>query len=112
VDSTRQNKVSRLIQKELGEIFRKESRNLFAGAFITVTGVRVSPDLSTAKVYLSFLAVKDKDALLKSIKDQAKDIRHRLTIVVGKQLRITPELIFYIDDSLDYVEKIEKLLKK
>jgi len=112
MDSTRQNKVSRLIQKELGEIFRKESRDLFGGAFITVTGVRVSPDLSTAKIYLSFLAVKDKPALLKLIKDQGKDLRHRLSMVVGKQLRVTPELLFYIDDSLDYAEKIDKLLKK
>ena len=109
--SIRQSKVSRLIQKELAEIFRSEARNLFKGAFITVTIVRLSPDMGLAKVYLSIMD-KDKEAVLKNITLQTKEIRKRLGLKVGKQLRITPELAFYIDDSLDYAMHIEELLKK
>lgn len=112
MESTRQLKVSSLLQKELALIFQRGSKDLFLGAFITVTGVRMSPDLAVAKVYLSFLAVKDKEKLLTHIKTQTKEIRKKLGEKVGKQLRIVPELIFYIDDSLDYVDKIEKLLKQ
>lgn len=111
MDSIRQNKVAKLVQKELAEIFRGESRNLFGGAFITVTVVRMSPDMGLAKAYLSIMN-KDKDAVLKNVNSQVKEIRRRLGNAVGKQLRITPELAFYIDDSLDYAMKIEGLLNK
>jgi len=112
MDSTRLSKVSRLLQKDLGEIFQQESRNLFGGAFITVTVVRVSSDLSIAKVYLSLFMTNDKEALLKSIKAQTKEVRKRLGLRIGKQVRVVPNLDFYIDDSLDYAMKIEELLKK
>ena len=85
---------------------------MFGGAFITITGVKVSPDLGVAKIYLSFLAVKDKEALLAKIKDQVKEIRKHLGLRIKHQLRIVPELIFYIDDSLDYADRIDQLLKK
>lgn len=112
MDSVRQQKVNKLVQKELAEIFRSEARNLFGGAFITVTVVRVSPDLGVAKVYVSIMATKDKAAIFELIKEQVHPIRKRLGMAVGKQLRIVPELHFYLDDSLDYAMKIESLLKK
>jgi ribosome-binding factor A len=113
MESLRQQKVNKLLAKELAEIFRAESRSLFSGGFITVTGVRVSPDLSSAKVYLSIMGgTKDKEAIFKMIKDQTNVVRKKLGMIVGKQLRIVPELMFYIDDSLDYAMKIDALLKK
>ena len=112
MESVRQQRVSKLLQKELAEIFRSESRNLFGGAFITVTILRISPDLGLAKVYLSIMATKDRDAIFKLVVDQTSIIRKRLGGIIGKQLRIVPVLQFYIDDSLDYAMKIEGLLKK
>ena len=112
MESLRQQKVNKLLAKELAEIFRSESRSLFGGGFITVTGVRISPDLGLAKVYLSIMANKDKNVVFKLIQDQSSVIRKKLGLVVGKQLRIVPELMFYIDDSLDYAMKIDALLKK
>lgn len=111
MDSIRQSKVNKLLLKELSELFRSESRNLFGGAFITVTVVRVSPDLGLAKVYLSIMGNNSKTAL-KMIEEKNKDIRRRVGNALGKQLRVIPELHFYIDDSLDYAMKIEELLKK
>lgn len=112
METTRQKKVARLIQKELGEIFQRESKTMFCGAFITVTGVRMSPDLSVAKAYLSLFAVKDRNALMLDIKKQTKEIRTKMSEKIKKQVRIIPNLDFHIDDSLDYAEKIENLLKK
>lgn len=112
MDSVRQQRINKLVQKELAEIFREESRNLFGGAFITVTQVRVSADLGIAKVYISIMATKDRDAIFKLVEEQKAPIRKRLGNLVGKQLRIVPELHFYLDDSLDYAMKIESLLKK
>jgi ribosome-binding factor A len=112
MESLRQQKVNKLLAKELAEIFRSEARSLFGGGFITVTTVRVSPDLSSAKVYLSIMATKDRQAIFKLVESQNKVIRKQLGLIVGKQLRIVPELMFFIDDSLDYAMKIEELLKK
>lgn len=112
MESVRQLKVNKLLQKELAEIFRSEARNLFGGAFITVTTVRVSPDLSSAKVYISIMATKDRDAIFKLINEQNHVIRKQLGLIIGKQLRIVPTLQFFLDDSLDYAMKIEELLKK
>ena len=112
METLRQQKVSKLLQKELAEIFRSESRTMFGGAFITVTTVRVSPDLSSAKVYLSIMIAKERKATLKLVEDQYRVIRKRLGGAVGKQLRIVPTLQFFIDDSLDYALKIDELLKK
>ena len=111
MDSTRQNKVARLLQKELGEIFQRESMNLFRGALISVTVVRVAPDLSFAKVFVSIFAPsKDEEKLFKSIQDNTKKIRQLLAQKVAKQLRIIPELAFHIDDSIAYEENITRLL--
>ncbi len=111
MDSIRQSKVNKLLLKELSELFRAESRNLFGGAFITVTVVRVTPDLGLAKVYLSIMGKNAKE-VMKLVDEKNKDIRRRVGNALGKQLRVIPELHFYIDDSLDYAMKIEELLKK
>jgi len=84
----------------------------FDGLFITVTLVRMSPDLGVAKVYLSFMTVKDTDAALKVVKKERNWTRHTLAGVIGKQVRRIPELQFYIDDSLDYYDAVEKALKE
>jgi len=111
MESTRQKKVARLIQKELANYFLRQSKTLYAGAFITVTTVRMSPDLGHARVYLSLFKSDDPKALLNQITEEKKDIRRQLGEMVRKQLRIVPDLEFYIDDSLDYFENIERLLK-
>lgn len=115
MDSVRQQKVSRLLQKELGEYFRANSRELFGGALITVTVVRISPDMSVAKAYLSLFIVGNKfgkEELLTAINEQKREVRKYISMITKSQLRIVPELIFYVDDSLDYAEKIDSLLKK
>ncbi|HQQ94841.1 MAG TPA: 30S ribosome-binding factor RbfA [Bacteroidia bacterium] len=112
MESLRQQKVSKLLARELAEIFRSEARSLFGGGFISVTQVRISPDLSVAKVYVSIMATKDRQAIFQLIQDQNHQIRKRLGAIVGKQLRIVPELHFFIDDSLDYAMRIDSLLKK
>jgi len=110
MESTRQSKVSRLIQKDLSEIIRLETRNLFGGSMISVTVVRMSPDLGTAKVYLSVFPSNKAEDVLHEIKVNTKLLRGALGRKVGKQLRIVPNLVFYIDDSLDYIDHIDKLL--
>jgi ribosome-binding factor A len=110
MESTRLQKVSRLIQKELGTLFQRESLTLCNGKMVTVTRVRVTPDLGVAKVYISIFPSDQTEETLLHIKNQTKAIRHKLGHNVRNQLRILPELIFYIDDSLDYIEKIEKLI--
>jgi ribosome-binding factor A len=112
MDSQRQLKVSRLIQKELGEIFQRETKIFFGPALITVTQVRVSPDLGVAKVYVSLFNVPDNKALLESIKVHTKEIRMKLSDRIKKQVRIIPNLVFFHDDSLDYAMRIDELLKK
>lgn len=112
MDTIRQQKINALLKRELAIIFQQESRNLFLGKFITVTQVRVTPDLGLAKVYVSIMTSMDKEADLKMIREQDWKVRKKLADVVGKQLRKMPELAFYIDDSLDYYEQIDSLLKK
>jgi ribosome-binding factor A len=110
--STRQNKVARLIQKELGDIFQRESKVLFSGKMISVTVVRITPDLGLARIYLSiFPSDKNKDPLFE-VNENIPRLRHELGNRIRHQLRVVPELVFIIDDSLDYVENIERLLKK
>ncbi len=112
MESTRQQKVGRLIQKELADIFQRESRNMFFGKMISITVVRVTPDLALAKAYISVFPSGDNKAVLKEVRINNSKIRGQLGRKVGKQLRIIPELEFYIDDSLDYIDNINKLLDK
>ena len=110
MDSKRQQKFSRLIQKDLGEIFQKETRDLFEGAFITVTEVKVSPDLAIARVYLSMMLVKDKAGLLEDIKEKGKAIRKTLADRIRHQVRIIPALHFFLDETADYAAKMDALI--
>jgi ribosome-binding factor A len=110
--STRQNKISRLVQKELADYFQKESLSSYKGKLISVTVVRVTRDLSIAKVYLSVFPQDGMNEVLENIRLSSKQIRGNLGKRVGQQLRIIPNLEFFIDDSLDYISKIDGLLKK
>lgn len=111
MESTRQQKISRLIQKDLGAIFQEQARNHFSGALITVTKVSVTKDLSLAKIYLSLFATKDKNALLEKIRTRSREVRHDLGTRVRNQLRVIPDLQFFLDDSLDYIDNIDHLLQ-
>ena len=105
----RQNKVARVIQKDIADIFQKEMRNAFGSGLISVTHVFMSPDLSFAKIYLSLFGVPDKAKTLALVRKQVKEIRRFLGMRVGKQLRIVPEIAFFIDESADYADKMEKV---
>ncbi|MDR2868792.1 MAG: 30S ribosome-binding factor RbfA [Bacteroidales bacterium] len=111
MDNTRQQKIAKLIQKELADIFLQDGLALYK-SMITVTKTTVSSDLSIARGYLSLFQAADPDAVMKEIRTNTKDIRFRLGQKVKHQLRIVPQLEFFIDDSLDYLEKIEKLLQQ
>ncbi|HBG24262.1 MAG: ribosome-binding factor A [Bacteroidetes bacterium GWF2_41_61] len=111
-ESTRQHKVSRQLQRDLSEIFREKGTSVFKGTMITVTSVRISPDLSVARVFLSIFPSAKSAEVFKIVQDTSKALRGELGKRVSKQLRIVPDLVFIIDDSLDYVERIEELLKK
>jgi len=111
MESTRLSKVSRLLQKELGEYFQRQSRADFEGAMITVTIVRVTPDLGIAKVYLSLFPPEMREKVIGIIRERAKSIRHDLWQRIRHQIRVIPELQFFVDDSLDYIDKIDNLLR-
>lgn len=111
MDSIRQNKVARLIQRDLSGMFQQECKEFIQGAMLSVTTVRVSPDLSYAKIYVSIFPSEQVEAVMKSLEEHTKTIRFILGKKVGKQMRIVPELRFFVDDSLDYIDKINDLLK-
>ena len=125
MQSTRQNKISRLIQQDLGDIFLREMKPVLGNSLITVTRVRITPDLSIARVHISIMPIGDipasgsqpaqpapKQGIIDAILTHSSDIRRRLGLREGRQLRIIPQLDYFLDDSLDYVENIERLLKQ
>ncbi|MDR0365013.1 MAG: 30S ribosome-binding factor RbfA [Bacteroidales bacterium] len=112
MESQRQQKIARLLQKDLGEILSEKARNNYGNVLITVTKVHVTSDLSIAKIYLSLFAVADKKALLKGIQNSHKEIRLLLGNRIRHQLRVVPELAFFEDDTLDYIENIDNLLRQ
>ena len=112
MESTRQKKVARLILKELSQIFNIESTNILGPIMISITSVRISPDLAYANIFLSIFPVNNLDQALIKIKKSSPTIRKKLGIAVRNQLRVVPELNFFIDDSAEYAEEIDKLLKK
>ena len=112
MDSIRQNKVSRLIQRELSNLFQHELAHLTKGTMVTVTVVRVTPDLSLAKVYLSLFPPNNREESMKTIKLHSKEIRSKVGNNLRNNLRKIPDFVFYLDDSLDYAERIDDLLKK
>jgi len=111
METTRQNKISRLIQKDMADILQKEGKDLFHGVLISVTKVRVTSDLSIARIYLSIYPSDKGAAILLEVKKIHARLRGLLGQKVGKQLRIVPQLDFHLDDSLDYLDNIDRLLK-
>lgn len=111
MQETRQNRISRLLQKELSLIFQSQTRQMH-GVMVSVTRVKVSPDLGICTAYLSIFPSERADELLNNIQQNTATIRYDLGQRVRNQLRIIPELRFFIDDSLDYMEHIDELLKK
>ena len=110
--TTRQQKVARQIQKDLAEIIRARGMAAYDGAMVTVSGVKISPDLALAKVYVSIFPSAKAQDVMQRLQDETSRLRGELGRRVAKQLRIVPEIAFYLDDSLDYVEHIDELLKK
>ena len=110
MQETRQNKIARLVQKELSMIFQQQTRAMH-GVMVSVTRTKISPDLSICTAYLSVFPSEKGEDILKNIKANEKTIRYDLGQRVRYQLRIIPELRFFIDDSLDYIERIDELLK-
>lgn len=110
MSTTRQQKVSRMLQKELGDYFQKHGSEITGGKMVTVTVVRISPDLSVARVYVSIFPFNRQEDMLSSITEQARTIRHEMGRRMKNQLRHIPEFVFFLDDSLDYIERIDNLL--
>ncbi len=110
--STRQNKISRLVQREMADIFLKLNKSNYAGKLITVSQVRVTKDMGIARIYLSVYPSQFGNEIIADIQQNNKSLRGELGRRIGKSVRIIPELEFYIDDSLDYIEHIDDLLNK
>ena len=111
MQETRQNKITRLLQKELSLIFQEQTRSMH-GVMVSVTRAKISPDLSICTAYLSIFPSERGEELIQNITRNEKQIRYELGTRIRHQMRIVPELRFFIDDSLDYIERIDELLKK
>ena len=111
IEGKRQKQVAAVLEKELNEIFQRLGLTMLQGGMVSIAGVKITPDLFDARIYLSFFKVNDPIATLKIIQDRTWEIKKELTARVRHQLRSMPQLNFYIDDTLDYVDKIEKLFK-
>lgn len=111
METTRQQKIARLIQKELSDIFQKETKGMH-GVLISVSTVRISPDMSVCRAYLSVFPSEKSAEIVHNINENVRSVRYELGTRVRHQLRIIPELKFFVDDSLDYIDNIDRLLKK
>jgi ribosome-binding factor A len=111
-ETKRQKQVASLLNQELNGIFLRLGLNMMEGGMVSIAKVTITPDLFEARIYLSFFQIKDHDALLQKIKDRAWEIKKELTASVRHQLRSMPQLQFFIDDTLEYVFKMEELFKE
>lgn len=111
METKRQQKFGRQIQKDLSDIFQKEFKEIFGKGLVTVTEVKISPDLSVARCYLSFLLIDDKESVMDELDNRNKAIRNALAIRIRKQARIIPNLVFFLDDTAAYAAKIEALFE-
>lgn len=111
-EGKRQKQVGAVIEKELNDIFRRLGLAMVDGGMVSISAVRITPDLLEARVYLSFYKVEQPAKLLKHIEDRSWEIRKELTARVRHQLRIMPQLKFFLDDTLEYVDRMEKLFKE
>lgn len=109
MESKRQKQVAKQIQKDLGEIFQRDLKSMFGGAFVTIAEVKLTPDLGIARVYLSFLNSNNKDEIITTVRENTKKIRGLFGNKAKSQLRIIPSFQFYIDDTAEYAQKIENL---
>ena len=112
MDSTRQQKIARQIQRDIAEILQKEMADTLRGTLVTVTTVRISPDLAYAKIYISIFPFDRSEEMLAAIKEKSWYVRKLLGSRIRNQLKIVPELEWFIDDSLEYIENIDNLLKE
>ena len=111
-DSKRQKQVGKLVQQEMSDIFQREGMSIVQGGMVSVSKVSMTPDLLEARIYLSLFQIKDQKALLKEIRERKSEWRNMLGQRVKNQLRRVPELTFFVDDTLDYVFKMEEVFKK
>ena len=111
-EGKRQKQVAGLIQEELNAIFQRMGLTMMNGGMVSISGVKITPDLLEARIYLSLFQVNDQEATMKRIEEKAWEIKKELTSRIAKQLRRMPELRFFLDDTLDNVYKMEELLKK
>ncbi|MBC9911331.1 30S ribosome-binding factor RbfA [Chitinophaga sp. G-6-1-13] len=111
-ETKRQKQIGQLIQEQLSDVFQRMGFNVVEGGMISIAAVKMTPDLLEAKVYLSMFQIKSPNEMLERIKDRMGEIKKALGLRVGKQLRRMPELTFFLDDTLDYVFKMEELFKK
>jgi ribosome-binding factor A len=111
-EGKRQKQVSALLMEELNKIFQKLGLNMIQGGMVSISSVKITPDLFEARVYLSFYQVANPKDALKLIEDRAWEIKRDLVSSIRNQLRSMPQLSFYIDDSLDYVDKMENLFRE
>ncbi len=111
LEGKRQKQVAAVLEKELNDIFQRLGLTMMDGGMISIASVKITPDLFDARVYLSFFKVADPVSALKSIEERSWEIKRELTTRVRHQLRSMPQLKFFIDDTLDYVDKIDKLFK-
>ncbi len=111
LEGKRQKQVAGLLNQELSDIFQRLGLNMMEGGMVSIASVKITPDLFDARIYLSFFKIADTQAALKKIEDRSWEIKRELTERVRHQLRSMPKLTFYIDDTLEYVDKIEKLFK-
>ena len=111
LEGKRQKQVAGLLNKELSDIFQRLGLSMMNGGMVSISTVKITPDLYEARIYLSFFKIEDSFASLKKIEERSWEIKKELTARVRHQLRSMPQLTFYIDDTLDYADKIDKLFK-
>ena len=112
LESKRQKQVAGLLHKELSGIFQRLGMSMMDGGMVSISSVKITPDLFEARVYVSFFKVKDAHIAMKKIEERSWEIKKELTARVRHQLRSMPKLTFYIDDTLDYVDKMEQIFKE
>jgi len=110
-EGRRQKQVATVIEKELNDIFQRMGLNMMQGGMVSISSVKLTPDLYEARVYLSFFKVADVEAAMKTINEKSREIKKMLTTQIRHQLRTMPVLQFFVDDTLEYVDKIEQLFK-
>ena len=111
METTRQQKIAKQIQKDVAEIFQNEGAAVVRGSLVTVTAVRVSPDFGYAKIYVSVFPFERTAGMMKTLEQQNWFIRRALGQRIRNQLKNVPEIQFFLDDSLEYIEHIEQALK-